>query len=147
MRTWLMTVALGSLLAGGVGCAATHATNKRDATAHRGRPSESDDTATATATAASASKAPLLGGTSLKILARRPAARQYKFVGRVEATSTSGDIVADAVSADAALQRQAAALGADAVTLDVIDPPRDGSHARRHVILAGRAYREVKASN
>jgi hypothetical protein len=145
MRTWLMTVAVGALGLGS-GCAATHPTNKHDASARHGRPSESDDSTTATAVA-SGSKAPLLGGSSVKILARRPAAGQYKFVGRVEATSTSADIVDAAVTADNDIQRQAAALGANVVTLDVIDPPRDGSHARRHVILAGRAYREVKTSN
>ena len=140
MRTWLMTVAVGASL---VGCATT--SSKHDASARRARPSESDDSSSTSAAAASA-KAPLLGGSALKILAKRPPAKQYKFVGRIEATSTSDDIVADAVKADEALQRQAAALGANAVALDVIDPPRDGSKARRHVILAGRAYREVKTN-
>ncbi|HEX4462433.1 MAG TPA: hypothetical protein VIA18_30860 [Polyangia bacterium] len=138
MRTWLMTVAVGASL---VGCATT--SSKHDASARRAHPSESDDSSS---TATASAKAPLLGGSSLKILAKRPTAKQYKFVGRVEATSTSNDIVADAVKADEALQRQAAALGANAVALDVIDPPRDGSKARRHVILAGRAYREVKTN-
>ena len=140
MRTWLMTVAVGASL---VGCATS--STKHDASARRARPSEADDSP-ATASAAASTKAPLLGGSAVKILAKRPTTKQYKFVGRVEATSTSSDIVADAVKADEALQRQAAALGANVVALDVIDPPRDGSHARRHVILAGRAYREVKTN-
>lgn len=136
-----MTVAIGASLAG---CATT--ASKRDASARRARPSEADDSSSTSSVAAASQKAPLLGGSSLKILAKRPTAKRYQFVGRVEATSTSNDIVADAVKADEALQRQAAALGANAVTLDVIDPPRDGSKVRRHVILAGRAYRELKTN-
>jgi hypothetical protein len=103
-------------------------------------PHESDDAAVATAK--DAPKAKEVGGASIKIVARKPSPQRYRYVGRVEARATTADIVDAAIAADADLRRQARALGADVVKIDVVTPP--GEHARAHsrVILAGRAYKK-----
>lgn len=129
MRNWLATVAIGASLA--TGCATT--TTKQAKMAPR-------------ATVAAAPEAPKpaeLGGDVVKIVAHRPPAKQYKYVGRIAATATTGDFVDAAIAADADLRRQARALGADVVKLDVIAPPRDHARPHKRVILAGRAYKSV----
>jgi hypothetical protein len=128
---WAILLALSTV----AGCAAT------PKQAARPMPKESDDRAVASAPAAT-SKPKELGGASVKIVSHKPSAQKYKFVGRIEARSASGDIVDAAIAADADLRRQAKALGADVIKLDVIAPPSDhpGKHSR--VILAGRAYKK-----
>lgn len=137
MRTWLMTVMVGATLAG---CATSHK-SARSATVRVNRDGDNE-----MATAKDAPTPQELGGASVKIVARRPSASRYKFVGRVEATATTVNIVDAAVAADADLRRQAKALGADVVQLDTIAPPRDDARPRRRVILAGRAYKSVVAN-
>jgi hypothetical protein len=78
----------------------------------------------------------------VRIVEKKPSARLYRFVGVVRATSQSGDLVEAARDADADLRRQAAALHADVVKLDVIAPPND-TRAHRHLIFAGRAYKSI----
>ena len=114
-----------------VGCAGTHATVRATKTART------------TALVAPAPKPAELGGDVVKIVAHRPPARLYKYVGRIEARATTADFVDAAIAADADLRRQARALGADLVKLDVIKPPRDNARPHRRVILAGRAYKAV----
>lgn len=103
-------------------------------------PRESDDAVAATA--APAPKQKELGGAAVKIVAHKPSPQKYKFVGRIEARSASGDIVDAAIAADADLRRQAKALGADVIKLDVIAPPSDHPSKHSRVILAGRAYKK-----
>jgi hypothetical protein len=79
---------------------------------------------------------------AVRIVEKKPSARRYRFVGLVRATSQSGDLVEAARDADADLRRQAAALHADVVKLDVIAPPND-TRAHRHLIFAGRAYKSI----
>src|SRR4029079_9501794 len=96
----------------------------------------------AVATATNTPKPKELGGETVKIVARKPSTQKYHFVGRVEARATTGDIVDVAIAADADLRRQAKALGADVIKIDVITPPSEhaGKHSRG--ILAGRAYKK-----
>jgi hypothetical protein len=103
-------------------------------------PSEAGDRAVATSEAV---KPQELGGSAVKIVAHKPSPSQYRFVGRIEARATTNDIVDAAIAADADLRRQAKALGADVVKLDVITPPNEKSHAHSRVILAGRAYKKT----
>jgi hypothetical protein len=124
MRTTLALV-LATAMAG---CAA------HPKLAQHPRPSEKGDAAVATAPSSAVSKE--LGGGAVKIVAHRPAGH-YKLVGRIEARATSGDIVDAALAADADVRRQAKALGADVIKLDLVAPPRRG-----RVILAGRAYKK-----
>jgi hypothetical protein len=128
MKTLWMAVAVGASLAG---CASGGPTARKTAKT------------TAVATAAPAPKPAELGGDVVKIVAHRPSARRYKYVGRIQARASSGDFVDAAIAADADLRRQARALGADLVKLDVIKPPRDNARPHRRVILAGRAYKSV----
>lgn len=127
-----MAILVGATLA--AGCAAS----KQEA--RRAHPSEANDAQVASA----AAQAPVkeLGGAAVKIVAHKPSPQKYKFVGRIEARSASGDIVDAAIAADADLRRQAKALGADVVKLDVIAPPSDRPSKRSRVILAGRAYKK-----
>ena len=83
-----------------------------------------------------------LGGASVKIVAHKPSSQKYHFVGRVEARATTVDIVDAAIAADADLRRQAKALGADVVKIDVITPPSEHAGPHSRVILAGRAYKK-----
>jgi hypothetical protein len=83
-----------------------------------------------------------LGGAAVKIVAKKPSAQRYHFVGRVTARATTPDLVDAALAADADLRRQAKALGADVVKIDIIAPPGDGARAHSRVILAGRAYKK-----
>jgi hypothetical protein len=103
-------------------------------------PSEKNDAAVATANEMSTPKE--LGGAAIKIVAHKPPAQKYHFVGRVEARATTVDIVDAAIAADADLRRQAKKLGADVVKIDVITPPSDHASAHSRVILAGRAYKK-----
>lgn len=119
-----------------VGCATTPKHEAR-----RARPSEAGDAQVATAPPQTA-KAKELGGSSVKIVAHKPSPQKYKFVGRIEARASTGDIVDAAIAADADLRRQAKALGADVVKLDVIAPPADRPSKHGRVILAGRAYKK-----
>ena len=74
-----------------------------------------------------------LGGAVVTIVAHRPSAQKYRFVGRVEARATTTDIVDAAIAADADLRRQAKKLGADVVKIDVIAPPsRSRQRAQPH---------------
>ena len=127
--TWLALVASGLL----VGCAATPKHQARGP-----HPDESSDAAVA-----AAAKPAELGGSVVKIVAHRPPQKQYHYVGRVEARATTVDIVDAAIAADADLRRQAKALGADVIKIDVIAPPRDNARAHSRVILAGRAYKKT----
>ena len=125
-----MALAVGGML---VGCASAP---RRDA---RGpRPNEANDSAVA-----SAAKPQELGGSVVKIVAHKPSSQKYHFVGRVEARATTTDIVDAAIAVDADLRRQAKALGADVIKIDVIAPPRDNARAHSRVILAGRAYKKT----
>ncbi|MDB4968415.1 MAG: hypothetical protein JWN44_4104 [Myxococcales bacterium] len=130
MRNWLTVIVVGASLAG---CASSkHA--QRPAT-----PSEAGDGQVATAKEA---PKPKELGSAIKIVGKRPSAARYKFVGRIEATTSTNDIVDAAVTANAELRRKAKALGADVIKLDVIAPPSDSEHPHRRVILAGRAYKK-----
>jgi hypothetical protein len=104
-------------------------------------PSEKNDSVVATAK--DTSKPKELGGALVKIVAHKPSAQKYHFVGRVEARATTADIVDAAIAADADLRRQAKKLGADVVKIDVITPPGDHAGAHSRVILAGRAYKKT----
>ena len=104
-------------------------------------PSEKNDAAVASAH--ETAKPQELGGASIKIVAHKPSAQKYHFVGRVEARATTADIVDAAIAADADLRRQAKKLGADVVKIDVITPPADHASAHSRVILAGRAYKKT----
>ncbi|MCA1663162.1 MAG: hypothetical protein LC659_02615 [Myxococcales bacterium] len=104
-------------------------------------PSEKNDSAVATAKESPKAKEQL-GGAGLKIVAHKPSAQKYHFVGRVEARATTADIVDAAIAADADLRRQAKKLGADVVKIDVIAPPSERAGAHSRVILAGRAYKK-----
>jgi hypothetical protein len=104
------------------------------------KPIETNDSAVATAKETPKPKE--LGGAGLKIVAHRPSAQKYHFVGRVEARATTVDIVDAAIAADADLRRQAKKLGADVVKIDVITPPSDHASAHSRIILAGRAYKK-----
>jgi hypothetical protein len=134
MRTTTLALLVSGLL---VGCATAP---KKEARAPH--PSEANDSAVATAK--ETTKLKELGGESVKIVAKKPSAQKYHFVGRIEARATTGDIVDAALAADADLRRQAKALGADVVKIDVIAPPSDrpSKHGGR-VILAGRAYKKT----
>jgi hypothetical protein len=124
-----MMVVVGASLAG---CATAH-DNKRPVAAR----------APVTVSAPKPAPKPKeLGGDAVKIVAHRPSAKQYKFAGRVEVRATTADIVDAALAADADLRRQAKALGADVIKLDVIAPPSDRARPRNRVILAGRAYKK-----
>ena len=120
-----------------VGCAGTP---KKQA-ARGPMPSESNDSAVASVKDSPKPKEQL-GGAAVKIVAHRPSAQRYHFVGRVEARATTADIVDAAIAADADLRRQAKKLGADVVKIDVITPPADHATAHSRVILAGRAYKK-----
>jgi hypothetical protein len=133
MRDLLMVMVVGGSLLGG--CAGSHKQAKRPAA-----PSEVGDSKVATAPAEVKPKD--LGGAAVKIVAKRPSPKSYKFVGRIEAKTSTNDIVDAAITADAELRRKAKALGADVIKLDVIAPPRDNEHPRNRVILAGRAYKK-----
>ncbi|HEY2747449.1 MAG TPA: hypothetical protein VGL86_22655 [Polyangia bacterium] len=133
MRTTTLALALGGLL---MGCATTASTNQ----ARGPRPSESNDSAVSAT--ANTPKQKELGGESVKIVAKKPPAQKYHFVGRVEARATTGDIVDCAIAADADLRRQAKALGADVVKIDVITPPSEHAGKHSRVVLAGRAYKK-----
>jgi len=117
-----------------VGCAAAP-----KQTAKRPAPQETNDSAIAST---EAPKPKELGGATVKIVSHRPSAQRYHFVGRVEARAVTGDFVDAAIAADADLRRQAKALGADVVKIDVIAPPADHARARSRIILAGRAYKK-----
>jgi hypothetical protein len=103
-------------------------------------PSEKSDSAVATS---EAPKPKELGGSAVKIVAKKPSLQKYHFVGRVEARATTGDIVDAAIAADADLRRQAKKLGADVVKIDIIAPPSERAGAHSRVILAGRAYKKT----
>jgi hypothetical protein len=128
MRRYVMMVMAGAALSG---CATS---------------SNKTATATPAPTAAVAVSAPAresakpmeLGGDAVKIVAHRPSSKEYKYVGRIEATAKTSDVVDAAVAADAELQRQAKALGADVVKLDVVAAPKKG-----RVVLAGKAYKKT----
>jgi hypothetical protein len=132
MRNLTLAMLVSGLL---VGCASAP---KQQAKAPH--PSESNDAAVATAT--NTPKPKELGGESVKIVAKKPSAQKYHFVGRVAARATTGDIVDVAIAADADLRRQAKALGADVVKIDVITPPSEHAGKHSRVILAGRAYKK-----
>ena len=132
MRDLLMVMVVGGSL---VGCAGSHKQAQRPTA-----PSEVGDSKVATAEVVKPKKE--LGGASVKIVAKRPSPRSYKFVGRIEAKTSTNDIVDAAITADAELRRKAKALGADVIKLDVIAPPRDNEHPHNRVILAGRAYKK-----
>ena len=133
MRTTTLALLVGGLL---MGCAA--------APKHEARgphPSEANDSTVASTSAPAKSKEQL-GGAAVKIVARTPSAQKYHFVGRVSARAATGDIVDAALAADADLRRQAKALGADVIKIDVITPPSDRPSKHSRVILAGRAYKK-----
>ncbi len=119
-----------------MGCATTAPKSQ----ARGPRPSETNDSAVATASPTPKTKE--LGGAAIKIVVKKPSAQKYHFVGRVEARATTGDIVDAAIAADADLRRQAKALGADVVKIDIITPPSDHPSKHSRVILAGRAYKK-----
>ena len=100
-------------------------------------PSEASDSAVATP------QPKELGGETVKIVAHKPSPQKYHFVGRVEARATTTDIVDAAIAVDADLRRQAKALGADVIKIDVIAPPSEKARAHSRVILAGRAYKKT----
>ncbi len=116
-----------------IGCATTGTQSARAP-----KPNEASDNA-----AVAAPKPKELGGDAVKIVAHKPSPPKYHFVGRVEARATATDIVDAAVAVDADLRRQAKALGADVIKIDVIAPPSDRAHAHSRVILAGRAYKKT----
>lgn len=120
MRTWLVGV-VGFVL---VGCATSGSTVKLQ------KPDERRDSAVVEA------PKPVDAATSVKLVSKRPSAKQYKFVGRVEATAKTTDFVEGARSANALLRKKAKALGADVVKVDVIEPGK-------HVLLSGRCYKKV----
>ncbi len=128
MRTsWLAIVVAGTLF----GCATAPRQQARGP-----KPSEAGDSA-----AADTAKPKELGGAAVKIVARKPSPQKYHFVGRIQARATTADIVDAAIAADADLRRQAKALGADVIKIDVIAPPSERARAHSRVILAGRAYK------
>jgi hypothetical protein len=131
MRTTCLAILVAATM---VGCATAPKHEARGP-----KPSEASDAAVATA---DAPKPKELGGSAVKIVAHRPSAQKYHFVGRVEARATTVDIVDAAIAADADLRRQAKKLGADVVKIDVITPPSDHASAHSRVILAGRAYKK-----
>ena len=118
-----------------VGCATAPKQHARVA-----KPSEASDSAAATA---EAPKPQELGGAAIKIVAHKPSPQKYHFVGRVQARATTSDIVDAAIAVDADLRRQAKALGADVIKIDVIAPPSENGRAHSRVILAGRAYKKT----
>ncbi|HEX9102895.1 MAG TPA: hypothetical protein VF997_11865 [Polyangia bacterium] len=128
-NTWMAVLVSGML----VGCATAPKQQVRGP-----MPSEASDNAVAKEVA----KPKELGGEAVKIVAHKPSSQKYRFVGRVEARATTTDIVDAAIAVDADLRRQAKALGADVVKIDVIAPPGEKAHARSRVILAGRAYKK-----
>ena len=132
MRTTTLALLFSGLL---VGCATAP---KKEARAPH--PSEANDSAVATAKETAKPKE--LGGETVKIVAKKPSPQKYHFVGRVEARATTGDIVDAAIAADADLRRQAKALGADVIKIDVIAPPSEHSGKHSRVVLAGRAYKK-----
>jgi hypothetical protein len=135
MRTTTLAFLCAGLL---MGCAAAPKHEARGP-----RPSEANDSAVASsASSATPQSKEQLGGAAVKIVAKRPSAQKYHFVGRVEARATTGDIVDAALAADADLRRQAKALGADVIKIDVITPPSDRPSKHSRVILAGRAYKK-----
>jgi hypothetical protein len=133
MRTTCLAMVAGMML---VGCATAPKKQARGP-----MPSESSDSAVV-ASAKDSPKPEKLGGAALKIVAHKPSAQKYHFVGRVEARATTADIVDAAIAADADLRRQAKKLGADVVKIDVITPPGDHAGAHSRIILAGRAYKK-----
>ncbi|MCU1277606.1 MAG: hypothetical protein JWM53_1152 [bacterium] len=133
MRTTCLAMVAGMMLVGG--CATAPKQQARGP-----MPSETSDSAVASAK--DSPKPEKLGGAAVKIVAHKPSAQKYHFVGRVEARATTADIVDAAIAADADLRRQAKKLGADVVKIDVITPPADHAGAHSRVILAGRAYKK-----
>jgi hypothetical protein len=133
----MRTTAIAMLVAGTLvmGCASAPKQQARGP-----KPIETNDAAVATAKEPTTQKE--LGGAAVKIVAHKPPAQKYHFVGRVEARATTVDIVDAAIAADADLRRQAKKLGADVVKIDVITPPSDHASAHSRVILAGRAYKK-----
>ena len=120
MRTWLVGL-VGFAL---VGCATSGSTTKVQ------KPDERRDSAVVEA------PKPVENLPSVKLVAKRPSAKQYKFVGRVEATARTTDFVEGARSANALLRKKAKALGADVVKVDIVEPGR-------HILLSGRCYKKV----
>jgi hypothetical protein len=130
MRTWLTATVFGVVFS--AGCAAT------PKQASRPMPRESDDNKVAVAdTRSKEASGPV------KVVARVPSSKQYKFVGRVEVRATNASFVDQAATANAELRQKAKALGADVVKLDVITPPSDRPGAHSGIILAGRAYKKA----
>src|ERR1700744_1671037 len=132
MRKTTLALILGGML---MGCATAPKSQARGP-----RPSETNDSAVASAS--NTPKQKELGGAAIKIVVKKPSGQKYHFVGRVEARAPTGDIVDAAIAADADLRRQAKALGADVVKIDVITPPSDHPSKHSRVILAGRAYKK-----
>lgn len=121
MRTWLVAM-VGFAL---VGCATSKGTVAVK------KPDEKRDSAVVEA------PKPVDANPVVKLVAKAPPARRYRFVGRVQATAKNGDDFVEAArTANADLRRQAKALGADVVKVDVVSPGR-------RIVLAGRAYKSV----
>jgi hypothetical protein len=118
MRTWLVAM-VGFAL---VGCATS------GSTARVQKPDEKRDSAVVEA------PKPVDAKPAVKLVAHTPPAKRYRYVGRVQATAKTNDFVEAARSTNADLRRQAKALGADVVAVDVVSPGR-------RVVLAGRAYK------
>jgi hypothetical protein len=119
MRTWLVAM-VGFAL---VGCATSGSTTQVR------KPDEKRDSAVVEA------PKPVDAKSTVKLVAKTPPAKRYRFVGRVEATAkTGGDFVEAARTANADLRRQAKALGADVIKVEVVSPGK-------RVVLAGRAYK------
>lgn len=132
MRTTCLAILVAATM---VGCASTPKQQARGP-----MPSEKNDSAVASSQ--ETPKPQELGGAAVKIVAHKPSAQKYHFVGRVEARAATADFVDAAIAADADLRRQAKKLGADVVKIDVIAPPSDHAGAHSRVILAGRAYKK-----
>jgi hypothetical protein len=118
MRTWLVAM-VGFAL---VGCATSGSTTQVQ------KPDEKRDAAVVEA------PKPVDAKPAVKLVAHTPPAKRYRYVGRVQATAKTKDFVEAARSANADLRRQAKALGADVVAVDIVSPGR-------RVVLAGRAYK------
>jgi hypothetical protein len=118
MRAWILMMAAATL----AGCAASNANKVHTA-------DERPDSAVAAAK-------PVDTAPAVKLVAHRPPAKRYKYVGRVEAAANTADFVEAARTTNDLLRRKAKALGADVVQVDVIS-------AGRHVLLAGRCYKKV----
>jgi hypothetical protein len=78
-----------------------------------------------------------------QLVENSPPRTLYRYIGRVQGVARSPDPVEAARTARDDLRWKAYVLGADLVRIDYVAAPPDGAHARRRVLIAGRAYKAI----